>query len=706
MRKITLLLMSFILFIGYADAQVALPKTSTAENPIWYYIQVQGSQSGREGLLLTNHTDTFYTFAEDPDSKMNINHLRGGFGKAAGSFEAMERQLWRFEHDADAPDAYNIINCQTGRYFNQYAMAETFADNARFKNKNVVILGDDPEAFDITDWSEQNSVNSPTGYSFIVATNPLDPTMPSLHQGNGGYDYCVVFEGASWGYGANSIFQFIEFDNTPLVVDRESIDFGFYKTKSSATPISVSVLGTPSLGDNLIEWSYDNTDAFYVEEAEGYNNQTGGKLDVYFSNEIEPGDYTGTLKIWAGDISFEVALSVKIAEESPVKGSDTENTYWYNMQYTKTLGLFVQEMGVGALLEGQISVEGETDDDAQYWKFTKVGTGGKYGDKYTVENMSGYQIAWSDAMGGFVAVETSDYTFSFLLRSTDGNWQLYCNEYEYASSTSETGFAYGASMYIYTGSEYPKGSFRPTTSTTSDACVISFFPFEDNHRTEYPTFSTLEKPYWYFVQFARPVQQKKIDVAFTNPGVDFETYPQVTQDTTEFEREDQHWILLGNKESFKFVSKVNNEELAQYIADVEGGETAANKNIMALEGEGHTYSIYGPAGMNIWEVKVDDEFMYSGYAFLNDFGGTSNLVGLYSQGDGGNGVIFTPVGDYNAIEDIDDSTDTESVDKGQYVGVSYYNLQGQVLSGEPVSGMYIKVTKYTKASVAEKIYKK
>lgn len=163
-------------FILYDDFY---PTESTEENPVWYYIQVQG-QSDRADYVFTVEGEQVFG---RPLSKSE-------------DFNDIDSQLWRFEKQGDS---YIIINKGNNKKLD-------IAYNSE-KDINIGILVDEPS----TTWGWEKSVTP--GYFNIKIENPLSgrETYIYAHQASNylSRNFAIIFERVAWKNDINSKFRFL-----------------------------------------------------------------------------------------------------------------------------------------------------------------------------------------------------------------------------------------------------------------------------------------------------------------------------------------------------------------------------------------------------------------------------------------------------------------------------------------------------------------
>jgi hypothetical protein len=174
-------------------AAAQLPDVSTAENPVWYYIEVQG-EPDRAGRIFT---------LLDGDSVVY------GRSKTASTDEAeLGRQLWRIEQNGDD---YTIVNKTTGKKLDvSYYSA---------KSISVAAISDNPttrwKLLPAGEWYNLQATAAPAGG---------DASKVYLHQANdyGSRDFVIMLENSGYNGNANSRFGFVPLI-APVEVEAEDI---------------------------------------------------------------------------------------------------------------------------------------------------------------------------------------------------------------------------------------------------------------------------------------------------------------------------------------------------------------------------------------------------------------------------------------------------------------------------------------------------
>lgn len=192
MNKKFILILSLLLVASINQMFAQLPEVSTSTHPRWYYIKVQGSDAGRKDRVFTNET----------------NKIFGREQIYSNSFTDMNKQLWRFEQDAEGH--YMMIN---------KAASARKLDIVFDAEKNIVqaVLSLNPT----TSWSLVQRGN----YYSIQAVTPISGKTGYryAHQANssGERNYAIMMETTTWASTADSYFSFVPFEDPNLVMSND-----------------------------------------------------------------------------------------------------------------------------------------------------------------------------------------------------------------------------------------------------------------------------------------------------------------------------------------------------------------------------------------------------------------------------------------------------------------------------------------------------
>ncbi|MDH8702238.1 hypothetical protein M2138_001598 [Dysgonomonadaceae bacterium PH5-43] len=192
-KKVLLILFCFMVALSpELMAQSEAPKTSTAANPVWYYVKVKGSIATRQDRLFS----------------VSGNDVYGGYMKDVTSSNR-NYYLWRFEEDGDS---YKIISKRSNRVLS----IKTDAD------KKTDILTTITSRADTTglSWSVIAHATK-KGYFQIKSSTGKFAT-----QSSSSLEY--VIQAAASGITDNSLFHFILCDDTPPTASTNDNEVWYY----------------------------------------------------------------------------------------------------------------------------------------------------------------------------------------------------------------------------------------------------------------------------------------------------------------------------------------------------------------------------------------------------------------------------------------------------------------------------------------------
>lgn len=185
----TMILSALCLLISTLPAQAQKPQTSTAENPVWYHIQVLGD-GDRTGRVMTELTDG------------------GVYGRTlidSDNTAETAAQLWRVE---TAENGYRFVNRKSGRYL-----------NVRYdENRNIGMAVTDRQPCDFRISEAAAGGGSYFNIAAFRTPSGADPSETYLHQANSGgsRDYVIMMVGNDYSGSENSAFHFVEFEENRL----------------------------------------------------------------------------------------------------------------------------------------------------------------------------------------------------------------------------------------------------------------------------------------------------------------------------------------------------------------------------------------------------------------------------------------------------------------------------------------------------------
>lgn len=171
-------------------ARAQRPQASTADAPVWYYIQVLGD-GDRTGRVMTEEDggDVHGRALVDSDDRTET-----------------APQQWRVETDGDG---YRFVNRRSGRYL-----------NVRHDGDRAIGVATTTAAFAAT-FRLSTAPAGDGSYFNIAATRTPDGVSSSevyLHQANAGgaRDYVIMMVGTGYSGSENSAFRFVEFEDHAL----------------------------------------------------------------------------------------------------------------------------------------------------------------------------------------------------------------------------------------------------------------------------------------------------------------------------------------------------------------------------------------------------------------------------------------------------------------------------------------------------------
>ncbi|MDR1526505.1 MAG: RICIN domain-containing protein [Dysgonamonadaceae bacterium] len=214
---VVLFLILFIFYFPIVNAQV--PITSTAADPIWYYIQVQGENERADRVFTVVGTQVY------------------GRAISMASPSEIDNQLWRFEQSGDS---YIIFNRATGK-----KLDVTYNSS---KSITVGALSDHP----VTRWQWSKSGD---WYNIKATVAPTggDASKIYAHQANNwdNRNYAIMFENSGYNGTPNSRFRFILYEDFTIEISLDDHPVWYFIT--SAKPEYVDKGITDVVDDNMSE---------------------------------------------------------------------------------------------------------------------------------------------------------------------------------------------------------------------------------------------------------------------------------------------------------------------------------------------------------------------------------------------------------------------------------------------------------------------
>lgn len=206
-----------------------LPAISTAENPIWYYIQVEG-ESDRANRVFTAENGKVYGRAMTTSLEES----------------KIAAQLWRFEMQNNK---YTIINKSTGKEI------DAGYDSGK-EISNLTLSTKASAKWEFTkngNYFNIKSTKVPTGGS---SSNIY------VHQGSnwGNRNYVVMLENSSYNGTANSKFKFVEFKKYEIQFSTEDKEIWYYITSANREYENKCITDATKQGLPYIQFSLTTTD--------------------------------------------------------------------------------------------------------------------------------------------------------------------------------------------------------------------------------------------------------------------------------------------------------------------------------------------------------------------------------------------------------------------------------------------------------------
>ena len=313
-----------------------LPLASTSSNPIWYYIQVKGSDNGRESLTFTAengevHGRSLYDDINNPSM--------------------LASQLWRFEDAGD--DWVFIINKATDKKI-------TVAYDAARSIGYAGLTDDSSGKFMFVE--NTSTENYYTIQSEVPAIGASSSDV-YLHQANtgGNRDYIIMLVGTDYGFGANSAFTFIIYNDY-------SIDYSN---------------GSDEIWYNIISGKNDIGSLAIKDNSQ--NNSTSYALSVETLQEADPAQQWKIVKNAIGDEVNFVNRSTDnyIQSQSIVNGA-------YNMielGLGSENGWMLSYLGMGQYAVSSVEEDGVT-------RYLHLSTKDKTPQEYESKKAKDSDFAW------------------------------------------------------------------------------------------------------------------------------------------------------------------------------------------------------------------------------------------------------------------------------------------------------------------------
>jgi uncharacterized protein (DUF736 family) len=345
MKKVAML---FFAVAGafFQKAAAQLPDVSTADNPVWYYVQVQG-ESDRTGLVFTA------VDAVEGDSKVY------GRSKTTSTDEAeLGKQLWRFEQSGSD---YTVVNKATGKKLD--------ASYYSAKGIGVAVLSDNPtvrwKLLPSGDWYNLQATAPPAGG---------DASKTYIHQAND-YDsrnFVVMLENSGYNGNANSRFSFAPFKEFRFELSEGSNEFWYFITSAKPGYEGKCVTLASDAGSSAVKLS--------VESATAGNERQQWKI---VEKSSEAGKRLQLVSRATGSIistavAVEGAYSCPQLASDPSAGSGWIATYLGGGQYeisdVKANGAVYWNASLSGEEHPDFYVEGSSSGTGFAWVFEKADT--------------------------------------------------------------------------------------------------------------------------------------------------------------------------------------------------------------------------------------------------------------------------------------------------------------------------------------------
>lgn len=225
-RKLLLLLCCLtVIFTQKITAQSEFPEASTADKPVWYYIQVKGTDTRKGRILSAALSSVTGKYLEDitPSQRNSC--------------------LWRFEKTGDA---YTIIN----KSYSIHKLDTTYSTTHR---SNIITLK--TAASSTLTWTFE----SYNDFWLIKSSTGL-----YIFQGAAAMDYVVI--SSAYGASDNGSFSFLKYEDTPPEVsDTKDVWYYIYSAQTGNTDKCIT--DTKAAAGNEIKFSLTpkSTDSIAME---------------------------------------------------------------------------------------------------------------------------------------------------------------------------------------------------------------------------------------------------------------------------------------------------------------------------------------------------------------------------------------------------------------------------------------------------------
>ncbi|NDV46730.1 hypothetical protein D0T49_06680 [Paludibacter sp. 221] len=376
---------SFILAENLDNDSDFLPEDSSADNPVWYHIQVLG-EGVRANRVYTVEGDEVY----GRPTATSIKPID------------VDPQLWRFEKTGEE---YDIINKATGKKLEiSYAAAP--------RNINITTVSDAPK----TKW-KFSRVNK--NYCQIVATVP--PTGGKAaevyaHQANsadGVRDFVIMFVDTQWNTESNSYFRFVAYEDPNVEISTDEKSVWYFITNTQENYKDKAITDVASQGKPYVKFSIEDVDkknksqywkavkvstdpaderVQFVNKATGNIIQTNSVQEGIFSYVQYTTDFTdsdGWLLNYIGDMQYEISGKEKDGATRYLYVGNNTSTYpEVYIKNSKNSGFAWTFVHTGEITTDIPSVD--SDNIVVYTRNRKIIVVGC--DDFTVWNINGIQV--------------------------------------------------------------------------------------------------------------------------------------------------------------------------------------------------------------------------------------------------------------------------------------------------------------------------
>jgi hypothetical protein len=397
--------MLFTLFLAEVAAQ--LPQVSTASQPEWYYIQVQGESDGRTDRVFTVEGTSVFgrTMVVEPASP------------------DLDKQLWRFEQSGSN---YLIFNKA-----NEKKLGITY--NAS-KDISVGNLSDSPA----TQWQLEKNGDYYNIKATVVPSGG-DALKVYAHQANnyGNRNFVIMFEESNYNNTANSKFHFVSSKDYSIALSTDEKPVWYFITSAQPEHLNKGITDIVDQAHPHIKFAIETIDVNndsqqwkvvkksnaitdervqFINRATGHIIQTASILNNSF-HYIQYTDQTDGSNGWntnhIGSGQFEVYatendgivrylnLAAQSQQQPDFLGEDTKDTGFAWLFTT---------VGDNTGLKAQTS-----DQPHIYVKDKRIVVAGS--DDYVIRNIQGISVAQSvDLSAGVYLVTVREKIYKIIVK--------------------------------------------------------------------------------------------------------------------------------------------------------------------------------------------------------------------------------------------------------------------------------------------------